>query len=336
MHLSIIVPVYNNPVDLRQCLTALTASAGPDAEIIVVDDASTDGTSALVAQMGVCVLQLAKNSGPAAARNYGAQHAQGDILFFVDADVVITPDAVRRVVELFAERPDLAAVFGSYDARPRARGIVSQYRNLLHHFVHQTGNPEASTFWAGCGAIRHSVFQALGGFDAKRFPRPSIEDIELGYRLRQATHRILLDKALQATHLKRWTFWSVIRTDILCRAIPWSRLILESQKTPDDLNLKGGQRLSIALVGLASLCLLLAVFRVELLGLGLIMLLGVVILNRQLFAFFCRQLGPFFGTMCIPLHLLHYFYSGLSYLYVWIGFQLKGVTTHLPRPTSRE
>jgi GT2 family glycosyltransferase/4-amino-4-deoxy-L-arabinose transferase-like glycosyltransferase len=333
--LSIIVPVYNNPQDLRECLSALIASSCPGSEIIVVDDASTDDTASAAARMGARVMQLAKNSGPAAARNFGARHAQGDILFFVDADVVVAPGTVQRVRELFAEHADLAAVFGSYDAQPRAGGIISQYRNLLHHFVHQTANPEASTFWAGCGAIRRSVFEELGGFDVERFPRPSIEDIELGYRLRQAGHRILLDKALQVTHLKRWTLRSLIRTDILHRAIPWSRLILESKKAPDDLNLKGGQRLSVALVGLASICLLLAMFRFELLILWAAALLGVIILNRQLFTFLFRQHGLFFASVCVPVHLLHYFYSGLSYLYVWIGFQLRGVTTHLPTPTHR-
>jgi glycosyltransferase involved in cell wall biosynthesis len=333
--LSIIVPVYNNPQDLRECLAALRALSCSGSEIIVVDDASTDDTPSVAAQMGVRVLQLSKNSGAAAARNYGANHARGDILFFVDADVVVAPNAPRRVVEVFATRPDLAAVFGSYDAQPRAGGVISQYRNLLHHFVHQTASPEASTFWAGCGAIRRSVFQELGGFDAERFPRPSIEDIELGYRLRQAGHRILLDKALQATHLKRWTLRSLIRTDIFHRAIPWSRLILQSKKVPDDLNLKRGQRLCVALVGFATICLLLAVFRLELLILWAAALLGVIILNRDLFAFFFRQHGPFFATICIPFHLLHYFFGGLSYLYVWISFRLRGVTTHSPTPTQR-
>jgi GT2 family glycosyltransferase len=332
--LSMIVPVYNNPQDLRECLSALIASAYPGSEIIVVDDASTDGTPSVAAQMGVQVLQLARNVGPAAARNYGASRAQGELLFFVDADVVVARNAVHRVVRLFTEHPDLAAVFGSYDARPRAKGIVSQYRNLLHHFVHQNGNPEASTFWAGCGAIRRSVFLEIGGFDAERFPR-AIEDIELGYRLRRAGHRILLDKALQGTHLKRWTLRSVIRTDICHRAIPWSRLILESKNSPDDLNLKDEQRLSVALVGLASICLLLAMFRLELLILWAACLLGVIIVNRELFGFFFRQHGLFFAAICLPCHLLHYFYSGFSYLYVWIGFQLKGMTTHAPAPVQR-
>jgi GT2 family glycosyltransferase len=334
MRISIIVPVYNNSRDLRECLSVLIASSRPDAEIIVVDDASTDDTPTVAAQMGVRVLRLAQNMGPSAARNYGARHAQGDILMFVDADVVVAPGAVSRIVKVLEDRPELAAVFGSYDAQPRAKGVISQYRNLLHHFVHQHGNSEASTFWAGCGAIRRSVFQELGGFDEKRFPR-CIEDIELGYRLRRAGHRIFLDKALQGTHLKRWTLRSVIRTDICCRAVPWARLILESKNAPVDLNLKGGQRLSVALVGLASLCLLLAVFRPGLLVLCAVALLGVIILNRQLLAFFYRQRGMFFTTLCIPLHLLYYLYSGLGYLYVWVSFQLKGVTTHPPTPTQK-
>ena len=96
---------------------------------------------------------------------------------------------------------------------------MSQYRNLLHHYVHQRGQIEASTFWGACGAIRRSVFEEVGGFDEERYPR-CIEDIELGYRLRRAGHRIVLDKNLQGTHLKKWTLWSVIRTDVCCRAMP--------------------------------------------------------------------------------------------------------------------
>jgi GT2 family glycosyltransferase len=334
-YLSIIVPVYNSPQALRECLAALIASSPHGAEIIVVDDASTDDTPTAAAQMGVRVLRLAQNMGPAAARNYGARDARGDILLFVDADVVVAPGAVSRIIKVLEERPELAAVFGSYDAQPRAKGIVSQYRNLLHHFVHQHGNSEASTFWAGCGAIRRSVFQELGGFDEKRFPR-CIEDIELGYRLRRAGHRILLDKGLQGTHLKRWTLRSVIRTDIRCRAVPWSRLMLESKNAPDDLNVKGEQRLSAALAGLACLLPPLAVFRLDLLAFAAASLLGMVALNRELFAFFFRQRGLFFAAICIPLQLLYYLYSGLSYLYVWIGFQLRGATAHPPNDTQGE
>jgi GT2 family glycosyltransferase len=283
--------------------------------------------------MGAHLLRLATNAGPAAARNYGARHARGGILFFVDADVLVMPEAVRHVAEVFEAHPDLAAVFGSYDARPRAAGVVSLYRNLLHHFVHQHGKPEASTFWAGCGAIRRSVFQEVGGFDEQRYPYSSIEDIELGYRLRRAGHRILLDKALQGAHLKRWTLYSVIQTDIRCRAVPWARLMFESKHAPDDLNLQGTQRLSVAMTVLACVCLALAAVRAELLAVAAALLLGVVVLNRALFVFFVRQRGLRFAAACIPLQLLYYLYSGLSYLWVWSAFQLRGATERPPGST---
>ena len=325
--ISIIVPAYNNKAELDECLQALTTSSYPDAEIIVVDDASTDDLPRVAARRGVRVVRRERNGGPGAARNSGALHARGDILFFVDADVVIAPGAVGRVARVLDENPDLAAVFGSYDAQPRARGVVSQYRNLLHHFVHQAGNSEASTFWGGCGAVRRAVFQELGGFDEKRFPRPSIEDIEFGYRLRRAGYRVLLDKGLQGTHLKRWTLLSVIRTDITRRAIPWSRLILESGTVPDDLNLKRSQRLSVALVALLCVLLPLAAIRVEVLAPAAAAVLGVILLNRKLFSFFLRQRGPLFTLACIPLHLLYYLYSGLSYLFVRIVWQFRGPAT---------
>jgi len=293
----------------------------------VVDDASTDETAFTAAATGALVLRLAKNSGPAAARNYGAHHARGEILLFIDADVVLAAGAFQRIEKVFREQPNLAAVFGSYDARPKALGVVSQYRNLLHHFVHQNGDPDATTFWAGCGAIRRSLFEAVGGFDEKQFPRPSIEDIELGYRLRKAGHRILLDKSIQGKHLKRWNLFSLIRTDLLRRAIPWSRLILENGKVPADLNLKWGQKTSVALVATAGVLLSLSVFWPKLLVLSAAALLGVFLANRKLYKFFIRQNGLFFAVACISLHLLYFLYSGLSYLYVWLNFHSRRIVT---------
>ena len=333
--ISIIVPVYNNTRDLQECLSALVVPSDPRVEIIVVDDASTDDTPAVAARKGVRVLRLDRNSGPGAARNYGALHAQGEILFFVDADVVVAPGAVGRVARVFGDHPDLSAVFGSYDAQPRARGVVSQYMNLRHHFVHQQGNSEAATFWAGCGAIRRRVFQEVGGFDEKRFPHPSIEDIELGYRLRRAGYRVLLDKTLQGKHLKRWTLRSVIWTDITRRAIPWSRLILESKNAPADLNLKQGQRLSAGLVTLGCVLLPVAAFRIELLAVTAAALLGGLFLNRDLFAFFWRERGLRFAVSCIPLHFLYYLYSTLSYLFVWATWQLGNPILRAPSATQR-
>jgi glycosyltransferase involved in cell wall biosynthesis len=328
-NISVIIPVYNGAAYLNLCLQAVAASDYRSYECIVVDDGSTDDSRSIATQfpLSLRVVHLAEGPrGPAYARNRGVEAARGAILFFLDVDIVLSPGALRRVANLFQKRSDIAAVFGSYDSRPAAAGVISRYRNLLHHFVHQNGNTEASTFWAGCGAIRRSVFEEIGGFDDKRFSCPSIEDIELGYRLRQSGHRILLDKGLQGTHLKSWNLYSLIKTDISCRAMPWSRLILETKKLPNDLNLKLGQRVSLGLIALACAFLGLAVMRLEWLAVSAAAFLGVIALNRKLYAFFLRKHGIVFAAACIPLHLLYYLYSGISYLYVWAEYRFRSLT----------
>jgi GT2 family glycosyltransferase len=245
----------------------------------------------------------------------------GDILLFVDSDVVVGPDTVARVARVLEARPEIAAVFGSYDAAPRARGLVSQFRNLLHHFVHQQGDPDASTFWAGCGAVRRSVFEEVGGFDVGPFTR-SIEDIELGYRLRDAGHRIFLDRDLRVTHLKRWTLVSFLRTDALYRAVPWSRLILQRKLRLDHLNLKPEHRLSVALALVIPVALALSAITPAMLALAALALAGLVIANRKLLGFFVRVRGIAFAAGAVPLLFLHYLASGLAYLWVRTGSAL--------------
>ena len=258
--ISVVIPVFNGRHMLSRCLQALAASDYPAVECVVVDDGSTDGSTAVAQGMADKLrLQLltvpAGPRGPALARNLGAQAAQGEYLFFIDADVVVRPETIRLVAQTFQQHPEYAALFGSYDDIPAEAGFLSQYRNLQHHFVHQQGAPEASTFWSGCGAIRRLLFLELGGFDAARYPRPSIEDIDLGYRLRERGERILLNKQIQVKHLKTWTLKGMLRTDIFDRAIPWSRLIVQARNLPNDLNLQSSQRVSAALAGLLVLFL---------------------------------------------------------------------------------
>lgn len=326
LRLSIIVPVYNDPDNLRECIAGLQATVPASAEIIVVDDASTDVASIDAATQYVTLLRLKRNSGPAAARNHGARHAIGEVLWFVDADVVVAPNAVTSLFAAFAQRTDVAAVFGSYDAHPRAAGLVSQYRNLLHHFVHQHGNSDASTFWAGCGAVQRAAFFAVGGFDELQFPRSSIEDIDLGYRLRQSGYRIFLDKSLQCTHLKRWTLRSMIWTDIVHRAIPWSQLLLTRKYPRNDLNLVVGQQFSVVLVGLAMIAVLGAVLQPQSFALAFVALVVVGIINRDLYAFFHQRHGLSFACLCMPLHLLYYVCSGVSYGYAWWTVRIRAKT----------
>ena len=246
--ITVVIPVYNSARYLETCLKSLSLSFLQDYECIVVDDSSTDDSAAVARLHGATVLSSGGRKGPAFARNIGAHAATADVLFFIDADVCVKPGTLERVVSAFQEDPAMAAMIGSYDDSPESPDFLSQYRNLMHCYVHQTAREEASTFWSGCGAIRRSIFIEIGGFDADRYQRPAIEDIELGYRLRSAGCKILLDRQLAVKHLKRWTFLGLVTTDVRDRGIPWTELILRDRCMPNDLNLQLSQRISVALV----------------------------------------------------------------------------------------
>lgn len=310
---SIIVPVLNGGEQFARCLAALRVLSPAPGEIIVVDDGSTDGSGARAEQAGARVVQTpTARSGPAVGRNLAAAQARGAVLFFIDADVVAPPDAVARVVAAFRAEPTLAAIYGSYDEAPPARNFVSQYKNLLHHYVHQDASGAATSFWAGCGAMRRAVFRQLGGFSAA-YRRPSIEDIELGYRLKKAGLRSQLVKSLQVTHLKHWTLKSLLESDIRDRALPWTQLILRDREFPTDLNLKTSHRASVVSAYLLIFSLLLAVLYPAALLAALVCALCLLALNWSLYRFFATRRGSGFALSAIPLHWFYYLYSGLAF-----------------------
>lgn len=305
--------MYNGAPVLARCLQALWQSQGVSWECIVVDDGCTDESVAVARRWGARVVHAGRRAaGPGQARNLGASVAAASLLCFIDADVLVRPHTLAEFIALFETDPDLAAAFGSYDAHPDSADALSQYRNLLHHFVHQHGQEMATTFWSGCGAMRRSMFLALGGFDPA-YTRPSIEDIELGYRLRAAGGRIRLAKHIQVTHLKRWTFWGIVKTDIFDRALPWTALIRQSRTLPNDLNLHTASRASAlsvyALAGLIALGWWWPVARAA----ALLPLAVLLSCNCSLYAFFLRRHGLWFLLMAIPMHWLYYAYSALAF-----------------------
>lgn len=299
------MPVRDGGEGFERCLDALARSDLPPLELLVVDDGSADDSAARAAAAGARVL-TAGGRGPAAARNLGARAAAGDWLLFLDADCAVHPVTLRRLIEAIGAAPWASAVFGAYDDRPAAADVVSQYRNLLHRHTHCTGRPEASTFWSGCGAVRREDFLAVGGFDEVRFPRLGMEDIDLGYRLRDAGFRIRLDPRIEVTHLKRWSLATMVRVDLFERGVPWTLLWLERGRVPADLAIGWRQRASAAgAVGLAvaPAVALLSGSAALVAGAGAAALF--VAANAGLFAFLARRRGPAFLFPASPLHLLH-------------------------------
>ena len=280
MRLSAIVPASDAPSGLARCVTAIRTADDAPEEVIVVEEAP--------------------RRGPAAARNAGAVRAKGDVLVFVDSDVLPHKDAFRRIRAAFRSDPGLAAVFGSYDDTPEAPGVVSGFRNLLHHFVHQQSAGEATTFWAGLGAVRRDVFAQTGGFDADRYTAASIEDIEFGMRLAASGARIRLDPAVQGTHLKHWTLATMIRTDLQQRGVPWVALLARENTAPTGLNLGWRHRLSAA----ASVVLVCSLATRRRRG-ATVALGALVALNSSFYGLLVRRRGPAEAALGVGLHVLH-------------------------------
>lgn len=329
--MSVIVPAYQGGKVLPLSLSALLRSdlARHEWELVVVDDGSSDDTALVAARYADTIVRLpARPHGPAYARNRGFEASQGDVVVFVDADVCVHRDTLRRLLAVLDQNPDASAVFGSYDSTPSHPGVVSEFRNLLHHFVHQRGAGEAETFWAGCGAVRASAFRAVGMFDEWHYPRPQIEDIELGRRLRSHGHRILLRPEIQGTHLKRWTLRDIMSTDFQHRGVPWTRLLLQEgpNAAGSTLNLRASERICTALAGFGWLAIAASLLlRSWYPLLVLVLVVGVVaIVNRDFYRFVLRARGLHYAAAMLPLHVMYYATNVISAISGWFLHQLLG------------
>ncbi|MCY7304068.1 MAG: glycosyltransferase family 2 protein [Thermoleophilia bacterium] len=277
--LAVVIPATDDPPTLDRCLAAISAAADPPTEIIVVDEP--------------------RSAGPAEARNEGVTETTADVVVFIDSDVVVRPDVFARIRAAFAESEDLVAIFGSYDDLVAPDEIVAGFRNLLHHTVHQRSAGDVRSFWAGLGAVRRAAFDAVGGFDAERYPLSSIEDVELGGRLVERG-RIVLDPRLRGTHLKRWTLSSMVRTDFGRRGVPWVVLLVEQRAIPATLNLGARERGS----ALAALVAFYGLVRRRPVVAAAALLAGAA-LNHDLITLLHRNLGVRGAIAGVGLHTIH-------------------------------
>lgn len=255
---SIIIPTYNASSTLEPLLESIAAETPSDCEVIVVDDGSTDNTPDLAARFDVCYERMPENRGPAAARNRGAELAQGEWLVFTDSDTLFLPDTLeqlRRKLEL----PGIDALLGAYAGRPANDGWIPLYKGLwelatieMPLVLDDRGLARVSSWAPRPGAIRRSVFEAVGGFDT-RFPGADLEDMDLGYRIIKARHPIFLAPGVRVKHNYPETLGAELRA-FTRRAVLWTRM--RRTQSEMDSGGEGGPRQAVThLCGFAA-CLL--------------------------------------------------------------------------------
>ena len=279
---SIIIPAYNAESTLAECFACVFQSTYEAFEVILIDDWSTDGTRALSAKFPVRVVTTEGRAGPAAARNLGARVAEGDILFFIDTDVMLRPDSIERLVRRFAEG-DVDAVCGVQAAAMRHRDPVSQYKNLWMRWTYLRSTGEVPLFYTTAAAILRTPFWQAGGFDPG-YANPSLEDTAFGQKLARLGIRVRVQPDLEVEHVKRYTLASLLRTDFR-RAVALSRLKLRHRDElgKNNTSVPTGYIASIPLAALGTFALLAGVA----LGLPALNVVGVlagaivILLNRE-------------------------------------------------------
>jgi glycosyltransferase involved in cell wall biosynthesis len=278
----VIIPAFDAECTLPECLRHVFASRYTGLEVIVVDDGSTDRTREIAARFPARLVATAGRSGPAAARNLGAAAATGDILFFIDADVMIRSDTIDRLIRRLAAG-DADAVCGVQSAEMRHRNLASVYKNLWIRWTYIRLTGDVPLFYTTAAAIRSSTFRQAGGFDAA-YTTPSLEDTAFGQALARRGVPVRVQPDLEVEHAKRYSLAGLLLTDIR-RAAALVRLKLRhrGEMGRNNSSVPSGYIASIPLAGLATAMLPLAALigRPSIAAASLAIVALVLWLNRE-------------------------------------------------------
>ena len=333
--LAVIVPAWNAEDTLGPCLTAIFNSDRRPDEVYVYNDGSSDMTGTLARRLGATVLDnFGPSVGPGVGRHRCAAETDADILVFVDADVEVHPEAIGLLEAEIQASEDIGAAFGSYDDEPHCHHLAAKYTNLRHHYMHHHSKREATTFWTGLGAIRSQVYKAEGGFDGQ-FTKPSIEDVELGARLIKKGWKIRLQPAAQGKHWKDWTLTQLWETDILRRAVPWSRLIISGQTEGMDLNLTLKEKAVSLLAHSVWLTGILSLFVHTFWPVFATTVAGYLVLNAGILMLFLRKGGLQLFLAGAFLQWSYHVYASVTFGVVLARHMLRQVTPRFVRRAFR-
>ncbi len=324
-----VIPARNAAATIEKCINALRAAQPRPSRIIVYDDASTDSTAARARALGAEVIAGPPGPlGPATARNAASANVETDVILFVDSDVQVEVNAAALLLQTLDERPDVAAAFGSYGARQHAPNVAARYANLRHHYVHQNGAGAAETFWTGLGAVRRTAFVDVGGFN-EAYSKPCMEDIDLGYRLRQHGWQIRLVPEAQGAHLKNWTLRQLWHDDVFTRALPWSRMLV-ANAGKSSLNTTYKERVAAACAALCVSLFFASLAHSHAAYLFIASTFFYYLINADFFSTLWRHGGWRVGLFGPLLHICYHLYSSTIFATVALWHHLRQVGNRGP------
>lgn len=240
MFLSIIIPSYNSLNKIGHLLYSINESCHIRKsyyEVIIVDDHSSDSTVAFIKNeipklkkiSRLKIIELKSNKGPAAARNIGVKYAKGDVVLFLDADVILFPETLNRVINLFKEDPDLFALTGVWDKKQKGNGFFRKFK-ALRDWSYWINERDPKNYYylfsTRVAAIRKDLFVRLGGFDTT-YKAALIEDIELTYRIAKR-YAVIFDPKVRVYH--EFEDFIPVAKKYFWRSYYWSKIYRERKK----------------------------------------------------------------------------------------------------------
>ncbi|MFH1743348.1 MAG: glycosyltransferase family 2 protein [bacterium] len=335
MKFSLVIPVYNGGEVLKETLASVRKCDPAPDETIVVDDGSTDETASIASSFGCRVIPLQGPLGPATARSRGAEAADGDVIVFTDADVLLPEDLFAHLQEDFA-REEVSAVQGIFSRHCPFTDYCSDYKNLYNRFVLDALPDWIETTFTSLTAVRRDSFFASGGFDCN-IRTPSVEDRTLGRNLTRFGASIFLDRRIEVVHNKRLTLFGFMRNQFR-RSRDLAKLLLRNRQekcsttqTPKSFNKQGRfgtnapstmARIPVAYLGLLSVMLTCQWCPWAWIAVGVWFGLFVV-LALPFTGYLARQRGWMFALAGLPLNLLDALVSGAGVAWGVLDFVFR-------------
>ncbi len=201
--------MHNAQGAIKSCLDAVFASKNKDFEVILADDKSTDLSPIIAKEYPCKLITSEEHKGPSFVKNIGKDNAAGEILVFIDADVVIKKDTLELIDKTFRENEDIAAVTGLLSTECQHKDFFSQYKNLYMHYIFKRCPKYVDFLYGSLMAIKRDHFLRFN--EGLR-----LEDTELGQRYKKLNKKILLNPQLEVMHLKKYNLKKIIKNDFLC------------------------------------------------------------------------------------------------------------------------
>ena len=299
--ISIVIPTYNASGFMPGLLDSIFKQAVDDMEVIIVDDCSTDNTVEIGGRYPIRIIEMEKNGGPAKARNRGVEAAKGDIIFFLDSDVIVLDCTIREVEDYFKNDPSAQCVIGMCATEPLNKGFVPKYMAMFE-YIHLVGTQDnkVSVFAPRCGAIKKELFLKAGGYD-ESYKGADVEDFELARRINK-TESIFLNPKMIVRH--QFADFKRALKIYFRRTVMWVHLFFKEKKLDNAGPTSPGN-------GIAAICAFfsfLLLFFLPFIGIAKYMFLFLIVVylvsNLKWWNFMRKEAGLMFALRAI---LLNYF-----------------------------